>query len=71
MSHARAAALLLALALACPPAQAGVVINEVLYHAPEHSDVQFIELHNPTDKPVPGKVNELDFKLLPSKKPPR
>src|SRR5437868_15093066 len=32
---------------------ASVVINEVLYHAPDHlDDLRFIELHNTTDKAV-------------------
>lgn len=49
MPPARLAALLVLLA-ACP-AWAGVVINEVMYHAPDDLyDVQFIELHNPGDK---------------------
>jgi hypothetical protein len=53
MSNARIAVLLLALALACPQAQAGVVINEVLYHAPDHLHrLQFIELHNTADQAV-------------------
>src|SRR5690242_13473047 len=45
MPHVRATALVLALALACPAAaRAGVVINEVLYHAPDSLDrLQFIE----------------------------
>src|SRR5205823_1035 len=35
------------------PAPAGVVINEILYHAPDDLDnLQFIELHNPGDNPV-------------------
>src|SRR3954447_13248623 len=52
MSVPRCAAVLLLLALCCP-AQAGVVINEVFYHAPEDLDaVQFVELHNTTDKAV-------------------
>jgi hypothetical protein len=52
MSNSRAASLLLALALAFP-ARAGVVINEVLYHAPDQLDrLQFIELHNSGDKEV-------------------
>src|SRR5688572_28932618 len=44
MSFSRAAALL----LLASPAWAGVVINELLYHAPDDLDaLQFIELHNP------------------------
>lgn len=39
--------------LLAPPSQAQVVINEVFYHAPaELTDLQWVELHNPTDKPV-------------------
>src|SRR5207253_2539410 len=39
--------------LACSPARADVVINEIFYHAPDDlDDVQFIELHNTGDKPV-------------------
>src|SRR3954465_9693740 len=49
----RASAVLLALAVLCRPAEAGVVINEVLYHAPDDlDDLQFIELHNTTDRPI-------------------
>jgi hypothetical protein len=45
-------AVLLAL-LSCCPGRAGVVINEVLYHAPDDLDeVQFIELHNSGDRAV-------------------
>ncbi|MFO0846597.1 MAG: CotH kinase family protein [Gemmataceae bacterium] len=41
------------LLLAAAPAPAAVVVNEVMYHAPEHlDDVQFIELHNTGDKAV-------------------
>jgi hypothetical protein len=41
------------LLLAAAPARGGVVINEILYHAPEQlADVQFIELHNPGDQAV-------------------
>jgi hypothetical protein len=43
------------LAFALPPASApaGVVVNEILYHAPDHLDeLQFVELHNPGDKSV-------------------
>jgi hypothetical protein len=44
MSITRAAVLL----LLASPAWAGVVLNEVLYHAPDDLDaLQFIELHNP------------------------
>ena len=33
--------------------QAGVIVNEILYHAPEDNDaLQFIELHNPDKDPV-------------------
>jgi hypothetical protein len=50
----RASAVMLALAAACGPARAGVVLNEIFYHAPDdlHA-VQFIELHNTSDKAVP------------------
>src|SRR5207248_6147116 len=41
------------LAAAAGPARAGVVINEILYHAPDDLDeLQFVELHNPGDKAV-------------------
>src|SRR6266540_2064558 len=34
-------------------ANAGVVINEVFYHAPEDvEDLEYIELHNPSDQPA-------------------
>jgi hypothetical protein len=34
-------------------ARAGVVINEVVYHPPDGwEDVQWVELHNPSDQPV-------------------
>src|SRR5689334_14836488 len=47
MSIVRAAALVVVLVLAVGPAPAGVVINEILYHAPDDLDnLQFIELHN-------------------------
>jgi hypothetical protein len=47
MSLVRAAAVLAACAVACGPAPAAVVINEILYHAPDDLDnLQFIELHN-------------------------
>ncbi len=46
MKSLRTMALLFAFASALP-AQAGVVINEIMYHAPDDlDDVQFIELHN-------------------------
>ena len=49
----RIAAVLLALALVCGPASAAVVLNEILYHAPDDLDnLQFIELHNPGDTAV-------------------
>src|SRR6186997_878648 len=42
-----------ALTIAAGAAQAGVVINEIFYHAPDDlDDLQFIELHNPGEKPV-------------------
>lgn len=48
----RTAAVLLLL-LACLPSQAGVVINEILYHAPDDRDeLQFIELHNPSERAI-------------------
>jgi CotH kinase protein/Lamin Tail Domain len=41
------------LAVAATPAAAGVVINEIFYHAPDDlDDLQFIELYNSGDKPV-------------------
>ena len=46
MTLPRAAAVLAVLALAAP-APAGVVINEIMYHAPDDlDDLQFVELHN-------------------------
>ncbi len=43
----KVAAVLIAFASAVAPAPAGVVINEIFYHAPDDLDnVQFIELHN-------------------------
>src|SRR5438045_3464518 len=46
MKYARYAAVLVALALA-PPARADVVVNEIMYHAPNDlDDLQFVELHN-------------------------
>jgi hypothetical protein len=48
----RVAAVLVTL-IACCPAPAGVVINEIFYHAPDDlDDLQFIELHNTGDKAV-------------------
>src|SRR5687768_13155980 len=39
--------------LACTTARAGVVINEIFYHAPaDIDDVQWIELYNSGDQPV-------------------
>ena len=39
--------------LPAAPARAGVVINEVFYHAPDDlDDLQWIELHNPADERV-------------------
>jgi hypothetical protein len=47
MSLLRGAALVLALAIPCNLAPAAVVVNEILYHAPDDlDDLQFIELHN-------------------------
>src|SRR3954454_23637065 len=41
------------LACAAPTVPAGVVINEVLYHAPDDlDDLQFIELHSTGDRAV-------------------
>lgn len=52
MRISRILASLLALLIAAP-ARADVVINEILYHAPDDlDDVQFIELHNTGDKAV-------------------
>src|SRR4051794_24222889 len=37
----------------CAPAAGDVVINEILYHAPDDLDnLQFIELHNPGDAAI-------------------
>ena len=48
-----AVAAFLALLAATAPARAAVVINEVLYHAPDDLDrLQYIELHNAGDKAV-------------------
>src|SRR4051812_28057082 len=48
----RVAALLFLLCIAMP-ARADVVINEILYHAPDDLDnLQFIELHNTGNTPV-------------------
>ncbi len=45
--------LLLALALlADAPSAPGAVINEILYHAPDDLDVEYVELHNPGDAAV-------------------
>jgi len=47
MSYLRGIVLLLAYLLFFGPASAAVVINEILYHAPDDlDDLQFIELHN-------------------------
>jgi hypothetical protein len=47
MSYFRVAVLLLACLFFSGPASAAVVINEILYHAPDDlDDLQFIELHN-------------------------
>src|SRR3954468_19068223 len=44
---------ILCVALATAPPEAGVVINEVFYNAPDDwDDVQWIELFNPADRPV-------------------
>lgn len=52
MRFTRPAAVLLVLLL-CGATQAGVVINEILYHAPNDlDDVQFIELHNTGDEVI-------------------
>jgi hypothetical protein len=49
----RAAALALALAVGVGPARADVVLNEILYHAPDDlDDLQFIELYNTGDQAV-------------------
>ncbi len=53
MTTFRVAVLALALASLAPPARAGVVINEVLYHPPDdRDDLQFVELHNTGDQAV-------------------
>ena len=47
--------LLWVLVLAClsPLAHARVVINEIMYHAPDDlDDLQYVELHNAGDQPV-------------------
>jgi hypothetical protein len=47
MSLLRTALLLSALVLACGPVRAAVVLNEVMYHAPNDlDDLQYVELHN-------------------------
>jgi hypothetical protein len=47
MSCIRGTALVLAFSAVCSPAPAAVVLNEILYHAPDDlDDLQFIELHN-------------------------
>src|SRR5262245_42531602 len=47
------AAVCLAFLLAAAPSRAAVVINEILYHAPDDLDrLQFIELHNTGDKAI-------------------
>ena len=52
MSFVRAAALITCFCT-YPTARAGVVINEILFHAPDDlDDLQFIELHNTDDKAV-------------------
>ncbi len=52
MRSVRPAVLLLALVLT-PPVRADVVINEIMYHAPDDlDDLQYIELFNTGDKPV-------------------
>ena len=52
MKPARFVPVLVALALVAPtPARADVVINEIMYHAPDDlDDLQFIEFHNTGDK---------------------
>jgi CotH kinase protein/Lamin Tail Domain len=53
MSTVRAVALLVVCTVAAGPAPAAVVINEILYHAPDDlDDLQFIELHNTGDAAV-------------------
>src|SRR5438874_11282369 len=53
MSLVRAAAVVGFCFLWAARLPAGVVINEILYHAPDDLDnLQFIELHNPGDSPV-------------------
>ena len=52
MRHARSAAVFLALAVV-PAGRAEVVVNEIMYHAPDdRDDLQFVELHNTGDKVV-------------------
>src|SRR5947199_3288335 len=51
MSLVRVVALLAVCAVAARPAPAAVVINEILYHAPDDLDgLQFVELHNTGDE---------------------
>lgn len=53
MSFLRAVTLLGAVALLCGPARAAVVLNELMYHAPDDLDaLQFIELHNTAGEAV-------------------
>ncbi len=48
---ARGCLLCLLCVIATPAARAGVVINEILYHAPDDlEDLQFVELHNSSDQ---------------------
>src|ERR1044072_2942248 len=43
----------LPLAMLSAAANAGVVINEIFYHAPgDIEDLEYLELHNPGDQPV-------------------
>jgi hypothetical protein len=52
MNYARLLPALVAVALA-PAARADVVVNEIMYHAPNDlDDLQYIELHNTGDKAV-------------------
>ncbi len=49
----RSKAVLLALAAIVFSANGGVVINEIFYHAPDDiDDLEYVELHNPGDRPV-------------------
>src|SRR6266542_3650086 len=53
MCRLRMWALLLAAVSSWVSAPAGVVINEIFYHAPDDiEDLEYLELHNTADQPV-------------------